>query len=76
MIVDSFFPSFFFPLDLYSFIIGSYVIWTALAGVRYSIEHIKTRRATVLLGQIWKWCGIVIKSLALLSIWVRKHQLV
>uniref|UniRef100_A0A5B6Z9F5 RING-type E3 ubiquitin transferase n=1 Tax=Davidia involucrata TaxID=16924 RepID=A0A5B6Z9F5_DAVIN len=56
--------------DLYAFIIGSYVIWTALAGARYSIEHIKTRRATVLLNQIWKWCGIVLKSSALLSIWI------
>ncbi|GMP38355.1 hypothetical protein CsSME_00009632 [Camellia sinensis var. sinensis] len=56
--------------DLYAFVIGSYVIWTAVAGVRYSIEHIKTRRATVLLAQIWKWCGIVMKSSALLSIWI------
>ncbi|KAJ9705093.1 hypothetical protein PVL29_003241 [Vitis rotundifolia] len=72
--VDLFYASFFFSfsLDLYSFIIGSYVIWTALAGVRYSIEHIKTRRAAVLLSQMWKWCGIVIKSSALLSIWVGK----
>ncbi|KAJ9551797.1 hypothetical protein OSB04_015842 [Centaurea solstitialis] len=56
--------------DLYAFIIGSYVIWTALAGVRYSIEQIKTRRATILLGQIWKWCSIVAKSSVLLSIWI------
>ncbi|KAK2991544.1 hypothetical protein RJ640_016579 [Escallonia rubra] len=56
--------------DLYAFIIGSYVIWTAVAGARYSIEHIRKRRASVLLGQIWKWCGIVIKSTALLSIWI------
>lgn len=56
--------------DLYAFMIGSYVIWTTLAGARYSIEHIKTRRAAVLLGQIWKWCGIVVKSSALLSIWI------
>ncbi|GAV83801.1 RINGv domain-containing protein [Cephalotus follicularis] len=56
--------------DLYAFIIGSYVIWTALAGARYSIAHIRTKRATVLLSQIWKWCGIVIKSSALLSIWI------
>ncbi|KAK3018566.1 hypothetical protein RJ639_004291 [Escallonia herrerae] len=56
--------------DLYAFIIGSYVIWTAVAGARYSIEHIRKRRASVLLGQIWKWCGIVIKSSALLSIWI------
>lgn len=56
--------------DLYAFLIGSYVIWTALAGVRYSIDHIRTRRATVLLKQVWKWCGIVVKSSALLSIWI------
>lgn len=56
--------------DLYAFIIGSYVIWTAVAGARYSIEYIKTRRAAVLLSQIWKWCGIVMKSSALLSIWI------
>ncbi|KAL6209805.1 hypothetical protein ACLB2K_020744 [Fragaria x ananassa] len=56
--------------DLYAFIIGSYIIWTAVAGVRYSIEHIRTKRVTILLGQIWKWCSIVIKSSALLSIWI------
>ncbi|KAI3708014.1 hypothetical protein L2E82_37008 [Cichorium intybus] len=56
--------------DLYAFIIGSYVIWTALAGVRYSVDQIKTRRATVLLHQIWKWCSIVAKSSVLLSIWI------
>ncbi|KAI3702417.1 hypothetical protein L6452_28155 [Arctium lappa] len=56
--------------DLYAFIIGSYVIWTALAGARYSIEQIKTRRATILLGQVWKWCSIVAKSSVLLSIWI------
>ncbi|GAB4838711.1 Probable E3 ubiquitin ligase sud1 [Ancistrocladus abbreviatus] len=56
--------------DFYAFIIGSYVIWTAIAGARYTIEHIKTRRAAVLFSQIWKWCGIVLKSSALLSIWI------
>ncbi|KAL3515296.1 hypothetical protein ACH5RR_022198 [Cinchona calisaya] len=56
--------------DLYAFVIGSYVIWTAVAGVRYSFEQIRTNRAKVLLKQIWKWCGIVIKSTALLSIWI------
>lgn len=56
--------------DLYAFIIGSYVIWTALAGARYAFEYIKTRRASVLLRQIWKWCGICIKISALLSIWI------
>ncbi|KAI3827981.1 hypothetical protein L1987_02070 [Smallanthus sonchifolius] len=56
--------------DLYAFIIGSYVIWTALAGLRYSIDQIKTRRATVLLGQIMKWCSIVAKSFVLLSMWI------
>uniref|UniRef100_A0A6M2ELR4 RING-type E3 ubiquitin transferase n=1 Tax=Populus davidiana TaxID=266767 RepID=A0A6M2ELR4_9ROSI len=56
--------------DLYAFVIGSYVIWTALAGARYSIEQIRTKRATVLFSQIWKWCSIVLKSSALLSIWI------
>ncbi|GFS40036.1 RING/U-box superfamily protein [Actinidia rufa] len=56
--------------DLYAFVIGSYVIWTIAAGARYSLEQIKTRRARVLLNQIWKWCAIVLKSSALLSIWI------
>ncbi|XP_042497936.1 probable E3 ubiquitin ligase SUD1 [Macadamia integrifolia] len=56
--------------DLYAFIIGSYVIWTIVAGARYTIEHLKTRRARVLLNQVWKWCGIVLKSSALLSLWI------
>lgn len=60
-----------FVSDLYAFVIGSYVIWTVVAGARYSIEYIKTRRAAVLLKHIWKWCGIVLKSSVLLSIWVR-----
>lgn len=56
---------------MYAFVIGSYVIWTAIAGARYSIEYVRARRVTVLLGQIWKWFAIVVKSSALLSIWVR-----
>ncbi|XP_071726199.1 probable E3 ubiquitin ligase SUD1 [Rutidosis leptorrhynchoides] len=56
--------------DIYAFVIGSYVIWTALAGIRYCIDQIRTRRAAVLLGQIWKWCSIVVKSSVLLSIWI------
>ncbi|XP_010263477.1 PREDICTED: probable E3 ubiquitin ligase SUD1 isoform X2 [Nelumbo nucifera] len=56
--------------DLYAFIIGSYVIWTVVAGARYSIEYVQTRRAGILLKQIWKWCGIILKSSALLSIWI------
>ncbi|GMI74565.1 SUPPRESSOR OF DRY2 DEFECTS 1, ECERIFERUM 9 [Hibiscus trionum] len=56
--------------DLYAFVIGSYCIWTALAGARYSTEHVRTKRASVLLGQIWKWGVIVIKSSLLLSIWI------
>ncbi|MCI07476.1 E3 ubiquitin-protein ligase MARCH6, partial [Trifolium medium] len=47
-----------------------YVIWTAVAGVRYSIEQVRKRRTSVLLNQIWKWCSIVVKSSALLSIWI------
>ncbi|CAN1854490.1 Probable E3 ubiquitin ligase SUD1 [Linum perenne] len=56
--------------DLYAFIIGSYAIWTTLAGARYCLEHVRTKRAAVLFNQIRKWCGIVLKSTALLSIWV------
>ncbi|XP_010270486.1 PREDICTED: probable E3 ubiquitin ligase SUD1 isoform X2 [Nelumbo nucifera] len=56
--------------DLYAFVIGSYAIWTLVAGARYSIEHVQTRRAGVLLNLIGKWCGIILKSCALLSIWI------
>lgn len=65
-----------FISDLYAFVIGSYVIWTAVAGARYSIEYIKTRRAAVLLNHMWRWCGIVVKSSALLSIWVKPYSYV
>ncbi|KAD4179247.1 hypothetical protein E3N88_27838 [Mikania micrantha] len=56
--------------DMFAFILGSYVIWAALAGVRYSVDLIKARKATVLLGQIMNWCSIVMKSSVLLSIWI------
>ncbi|KAL8143754.1 hypothetical protein V2J09_016786 [Rumex salicifolius] len=56
--------------DFYAFIIGSYVIWAAVAGVRYTLEHIQSRSAAVLIDQISKWSAIFVKSLALLSIWV------
>ncbi|XP_058081189.1 probable E3 ubiquitin ligase SUD1 [Magnolia sinica] len=56
--------------DLYAFNIGCYIIWTAVAGARYSIEYVKTRRAADLAAQIWKWCTIVLKSSVLLSIWI------
>ncbi|OVA15870.1 zinc finger protein [Macleaya cordata] len=56
--------------DLYAFIIGSYVIWTVLAGARYCMEHVKTGRARILLNQILKWFNIGLKSSALLSIWI------
>ncbi|GAA0163321.1 ubiquitin-protein ligase [Lithospermum erythrorhizon] len=56
--------------DLYAFVIGSYVIWTIVAGVRYCIEHIKTRQVKVLVKEILKWGAIVLKSSVLLSIWI------
>ncbi|KAI3997852.1 hypothetical protein MKX01_036322 [Papaver californicum] len=56
--------------DLYAFIIGSYVIWTLLAGARYCIEHVKTGRAKILFTQILKWGSIGLKSSALLSVWI------
>lgn len=63
------FSCFYFS-DLYAFVIGSYAIWTAIAGARYSIDQVRTRRVVALMNQIWKWCVIVLKSSALLSIWV------
>ncbi|XP_039127219.1 probable E3 ubiquitin ligase SUD1 [Dioscorea cayenensis subsp. rotundata] len=56
--------------DLYAFNIGCYVIWTLATGIRYSIDYIRTRRAGILASQIWKWCGIIVKSSVLLSIWI------
>ncbi|KAK9690908.1 hypothetical protein RND81_09G162600 [Saponaria officinalis] len=56
--------------DLYAFTIGSYLIWTAIAGARYAIEQIKSKRAAVLFQQICKWGSIVFRSSALLSIWI------
>ncbi|XP_077253068.1 RING/U-box superfamily protein [Tasmannia lanceolata] len=56
--------------DLYAFNIGCYIIWTAVAGARYSIDYVKTRRAGDLVIQVWKWCAIVFKSSALLSLWI------
>ncbi|XP_072962231.1 probable E3 ubiquitin ligase SUD1 [Typha angustifolia] len=56
--------------DLFAFSIGCYIIWSIVAGVRYSIDYIKTRRASVLVSQILKWCAIVLKSSALLSVWI------
>nr|XP_043620023.1 probable E3 ubiquitin ligase SUD1 [Erigeron canadensis] len=55
--------------DMYAFAIGSYVIWAALAGIRYCVDLIRTRRATVLQNKIWKWCAIVVKCSVLLLIW-------
>ncbi|KAF9623070.1 hypothetical protein IFM89_036206 [Coptis chinensis] len=56
--------------DMYAFIIGIYTIWTSLAGVRYIIEQVRTRRARILANQMWKWSSIVFKCSALLSIWI------
>ncbi|CAL9749009.1 unnamed protein product [Musa acuminata subsp. burmannicoides] len=56
--------------DIFAFSIGCYIIWTIVAGTRYSIDYIRTHRVPVLLLQIWKWCAIVLKSSALLSIWI------
>ncbi|XP_047950313.1 probable E3 ubiquitin ligase SUD1 isoform X2 [Salvia hispanica] len=56
--------------DIYAFVIGSYVIWTGLAGARYCADLVRTKRTKVLLNQIWKWFGIIFKSSVLLSIWI------
>ncbi|KAI0488637.1 hypothetical protein KFK09_028476 [Dendrobium nobile] len=56
--------------DLFAFSIGCYLIWTIMAGTSYSADYIRTRRASHLISQIWKWCSIILKSSALLSIWI------
>lgn len=56
--------------DIYAFILGNCIIRTVVTGSRYVVQHVQTGRAGVLLKQIWKWCGIALKSSALLSIWV------
>ncbi|KFK30037.1 hypothetical protein AALP_AA7G209300 [Arabis alpina] len=56
--------------DLYALVIGSYAFWATISGARYAIEYVKSKRTSVLLNQIWKWCGIVFKSSVLLGIWV------
>uniref|UniRef100_A0A0E0Q0M4 RING-type E3 ubiquitin transferase n=1 Tax=Oryza rufipogon TaxID=4529 RepID=A0A0E0Q0M4_ORYRU len=40
------------------------------AGTRYAIDYIRSRRLAFLVQQICKWCSIVVKSSALLSIWI------
>ncbi|XP_011625609.1 probable E3 ubiquitin ligase SUD1 isoform X2 [Amborella trichopoda] len=56
--------------DMYAFTIGCYIIWAMAAGVGYLADYLKTRSTRVLLSQTWKWCTILLKSSALLSIWV------
>ncbi|KAF5202876.1 E3 ubiquitin-protein ligase march6 [Thalictrum thalictroides] len=56
--------------DLYAFIVGIYTIWTSLAGARYFVDQIRTRRAQILVNQMCKWSSIVFKCSALLSIWI------
>lgn len=56
--------------DMYAFVIGSYAIWTALAGARYCFDHARTGNARLLISLVWKWCGIALKCSALLSIWI------
>ncbi|KAL0660286.1 LOW QUALITY PROTEIN: hypothetical protein Bca4012_080871 [Brassica carinata] len=41
----------------------------------YAVKHVKSERTSVLLNQIWKWCGIVIKSSVLLGIWSKRRRL-
>ncbi|GJM97900.1 hypothetical protein PR202_ga14861 [Eleusine coracana subsp. coracana] len=56
--------------DLFSFSIGCYIIWSAAAGTRYAIDYIRSGQLGFLVQQICKWCSIVLKSSALLSIWI------
>ncbi|KFK30041.1 hypothetical protein AALP_AA7G209500 [Arabis alpina] len=56
--------------DLYAFAIGTCAFWTTISGARYAIEHVKSKRTSVLLNQLWKWCAIFFKSSVLSAIWV------
>ncbi|XP_013624900.1 PREDICTED: probable E3 ubiquitin ligase SUD1 [Brassica oleracea var. oleracea] len=56
--------------DLYGFVIGTYAFWIIISGTMYATEHLKSERTSVLLNQIWRWCGIVFKSSVLLAIWI------
>uniref|UniRef100_M4F0K7 E3 ubiquitin-protein ligase MARCHF6-like C-terminal domain-containing protein n=1 Tax=Brassica campestris TaxID=3711 RepID=M4F0K7_BRACM len=56
--------------DLYAFVIGTYAFWTTISGTMYAIEHSKSERTSVLLNQIWRWCGVVFKSSVLVAIWI------
>ncbi|CAN6826626.1 unnamed protein product [Brassica oleracea] len=56
--------------DLYAFVIGTYAFWIIISGTMYATEHLKSERTSVLLNQIWRWCGIVFKSSVLLAIWI------
>eukprot|EP00897_Mesotaenium_endlicherianum_P009194 jgi/Mesen1/8302/ME000451S07505 len=56
--------------DVYAFGIGCYVLWGALAGVRYAAGYLRTHDVSVLAAQIFKWACIVAKSAALLSLWI------
>ncbi|CAG7898249.1 unnamed protein product [Brassica rapa] len=57
-------------VDLYAFVIGTYAFWTTISGTMYAIEHSKSERTSVLLNQIWRWCGVVFKSSVLVAIWI------
>lgn len=56
--------------DFVAFSIGSYFIWAIVAGASYSAEYIRSRGARLLVSQILKWCIIILKSSALLSLWI------
>ncbi|CAH8329433.1 unnamed protein product [Eruca vesicaria subsp. sativa] len=56
--------------DLYAFFIGMYVFWTTISGAMCAVQHVKSERTSDLFNQMLKLCGIVIKSLVILSIWV------
>ncbi|KAF8110374.1 hypothetical protein N665_0085s0099 [Sinapis alba] len=56
--------------DLYAFVIGTYAFWITISGAMYTMEHVKSKKTSVLPNQIWEWCGILFKSSVLLAIWV------
>ncbi|XP_031479417.1 probable E3 ubiquitin ligase SUD1 [Nymphaea colorata] len=55
--------------DIYAFNIGCHLLGASIAGIRYSLGYLRTQRMEFLV-QVLKWCSVLLKSAALLSIWI------
>lgn len=64
----------FSAVDIYAFNIGCHLLGASIAGIRYSFGYLRRRTVDVLVNQVLKWCAVLLKSFALLSIWVSSWQ--